>query len=570
MKAFNHRTTKGKIGIAASLLLWMFLLTFVQAAFSQTITDLKAIQTANMKVYFNADSLDADFPALNDGDQMTENFDEWSGNARNLEAITGTNPLFEENELGTRPAIHFVTAVSDRLEDTEPVVAGAEYYKYMHDGTGMTVMIIFNWMHDSNGINDLQSIFNTTGSTNNPGIQMVIDNRSNISRYELPHMIAKAAGGTNVATLWNTGVIDTLNHLIPAGKWNMAVMTYEEGLPGDDEAYWFNGVKWGTSDDADAPSSANANGSLLFGASSTGTEKADFTMYAFASWDVALSDAEVDQAWAWCVDSLGMASTNIIPESAQMLGGANTGGVLPRIWEQGQPHKTDGEATADTVFWDTFTDANGTVLDDHTPDQDDSGIGWFNYSDDPDIVDVQIQSNRYNIVVAGAERSLMNAGTADVYIEANVEFHDDVGSFDDSGIVFRADTVGHNSNWIEFTLWQGTVNTMQIRRVIDGSEVVIAEDDLYGQDYEIEFQTMYVWARNDTIIAGLRGGGLQLSVVSSTHIDHTFHGMSASDDAVNEATDFLVISLDAQAPAAESSDVDEERRRGRRRTRARN
>jgi len=188
---------------------------------------------------------------------------------------------------------------------------------------------------------------------------------------------------------------------------------------------------------------------------------------------------------------------------------------------------------AKVLFRDSFTDANGTSLDAHTPDVDASGAGWSEIHGDYDI-----QSNRAHVVATGigpvAAIAVVDLGLANARLRVKINY----GAAGDiyGGLCAR---VADDDNLWYLVGSAATGNIVIVERNGGGNttRASAAAGITSGVDYELS--------------AVLDGQHIELTLDGSTTISYssalfneteTSHGMYTGGD-VNWLDDFEVRTL---------------------------
>jgi hypothetical protein len=150
-----------------------------------------------------------------------------------------------------------------------------------------------------------------------------------------------------------------------------------------------------------------------------------------------------------------------------------------------------GMAGPTVLFYDTFTDANGTLLTAHTPDVDVVGGGWV-----LDAGTITIQSNRAQATAALA-RYFVNAGHADTTV--SMDIISDAGGA--GGFIVR---------------WQNSLNHWICRLLASTGRIQIF--DVNAGTLTLRAETAVVVAYPATLTV----------VMSGTTITLTYNSLSAS------------------------------------------
>jgi sucrose-6-phosphate hydrolase SacC (GH32 family) len=206
------------------------------------------------------------------------------------------------------------------------------------------------------------------------------------------------------------------------------------------------------------------------------------------------------------------------------------------LWHKAQG--AGGVGAGSVLIEDTFTDTNGTSISSHTPDtvvSDTTYTEVATFSSGPAI---EINSNRAQASTGGATRTgfaVIDAGTSDCIVQAEVNKNSTPTNFGGCGIAFRSN--GSTAYTVELIS-----DNLRLRRWTGSSSV-----DVSTESFPFSLTTTY------TIKAVLDGSSIEVYVDDTLYIsttDSTYsgtqHGISCtSDNSGNEswADNFFVSSL---------------------------
>lgn len=169
-----------------------------------------------------------------------------------------------------------------------------------------------------------------------------------------------------------------------------------------------------------------------------------------------------------------------------------------------------------TLFYDTFTGVNGTLLPAHTPDTDASGNGWTTQAGTPDIFDNQAR-------ITATEIATVDCGVADCVISANVKC---LGLAAVAGIIVRFSSASSytfvtiEDFFDRFRVYEWNGSTLTSRA---STNVTI---DI-GTEY-----TMTITLSGTSITATLDGAN-SINYTSSLNVSSTIHGISSRNNTGN-------------------------------------
>ncbi len=190
-------------------------------------------------------------------------------------------------------------------------------------------------------------------------------------------------------------------------------------------------------------------------------------------------------------------------------------------------------ARPDTLFYDTFTDANGTDLFDHTPDIDVIGNGWNFPSQHPTTV-VEVQSNEADVIAHSGndQQTTWIQRDDNIFIKTKFKF-----STADSVYGLAISQVNDNT-WIgvainnelgEFVTWKNSGGT-------ETDTVKVAYSSTIDTEYTVTAQI-----KGDSLIATIDDleNFAEIRRMITYHNSET-HGLMFSDDDV-VFDDFVII-----------------------------
>lgn len=144
---------------------------------------------------------------------------------------------------------------------------------------------------------------------------------------------------------------------------------------------------------------------------------------------------------------------------------------------------------------DTFTDANGTLLSNHTPEASPGGVNWTNVTPDlgPPVAGTTTIQGNQAAISADAEGVLIDSGQSDVDITIDITF----GAGSRCGVVVRGAGVGEMlvfrmrqpESLIELTDWAGGTPTI----IGTSQPFTFVNGQTYAIRVQASIQTITAW-----------------------------------------------------------------------------